>query len=82
MIKRIAILGSTGSIGKNALRVIESLGGDYEVAALSAHNNIKLLAEQVGKFRPGTVVLTNPKKVDEFKNRLHLKGGVKQLKRL
>jgi 1-deoxy-D-xylulose-5-phosphate reductoisomerase len=70
MIKRIAILGSTGSIGKNALRVIESLGSDYEVAALSAHNNIKLLAEQVEKFKPRTVVLTNPERIDEFKKLL------------
>jgi 1-deoxy-D-xylulose-5-phosphate reductoisomerase len=66
MAKRIAILGSTGSIGKNALRVIEMLGGDYKVAALTAHNNVKLLAEQVKKFKPKIVVITNPEKVDEL----------------
>ena len=67
MVKRIAILGSTGSIGKNALRVIEALGGDYKVVALSAHNNIELLAAQVRKFKPETVVLTNPAKIEGFK---------------
>ena len=62
MSKQIAILGSTGSIGTNALRVIDSLGADYEVAALSAHNNIELLAEQVKKYRPEVVAVTNPEK--------------------
>jgi len=66
MTKRIAILGSTGSIGTNALRVIEALGGDYEVAALTAHSNVKLLAEQVRKFKPKIAVVTNPNKVDEL----------------
>ncbi len=60
--KRIAILGSTGSIGKNALRVIDALGAGYEVFALSGHSNYKLLAEQVIKYRPGYVAITN----DEF----------------
>jgi len=66
MTKRIAILGSTGSIGTNALRVIEALGGDYEVAALTAHSNVKLLAEQVRKFKPKIAVVTNSDKVDEL----------------
>jgi 1-deoxy-D-xylulose-5-phosphate reductoisomerase len=67
MAKRIAILGSTGSIGRNALRVIEALGVEYEVAVLSAHNNVKLLSEQVRKFKPKTAVVTNPEKLGEFR---------------
>jgi len=67
MTKRIAILGSTGSIGTNALRVIDALGDDYEVAALTAHNNVKLLAEQVRKYKPKIAVVTNPEKIEEFK---------------
>ena len=59
MAKRIAILGSTGSIGRNALRVIESLGGEYEVAALSANTNVELLGEQVRRFRPKFAAITN-----------------------
>jgi len=50
--KRIAILGSTGSIGQSALRVISGLGAEYEVFALSAHRNVELLAEQAERFRP------------------------------
>jgi 1-deoxy-D-xylulose-5-phosphate reductoisomerase len=59
MAKRIAILGSTGSIGRNALRVIESLGVEYEVAALSANTNVELLGEQVRRFRPKFAAITN-----------------------
>jgi 1-deoxy-D-xylulose-5-phosphate reductoisomerase len=59
MVKQIAILGSTGSIGKNALRVIDALGPQYKVAALSAHSNIQLLAEQARRYKPGFVAVTN-----------------------
>ena len=58
MVKKIAILGSTGSIGKNALRVIDALGPDYRIVALSAHSNIELLAEQVRKYKPKVVAVT------------------------
>ncbi|MBC8481814.1 MAG: hypothetical protein H8D47_04030, partial [Planctomycetes bacterium] len=60
MSKRIAILGSTGSIGKNALRVIDALGSDYEVVALTAHNSVELLAEQVKRYKPSFAAITNP----------------------
>ena len=59
MIKKIAILGSTGSIGKNALRVIEALGPHYQICALSAHSNVELLAEQSKKYKPQFVAVTN-----------------------
>ncbi len=60
MVKKIAILGSTGSIGTNALRVIEALGPDYQIVALSAHSNIELLAQQAKKFKPKYIAVTNP----------------------
>ena len=50
--KRIAILGSTGSIGKSALRVIRDHPEDFCVAALSAYSNVKLFARQVRSFKP------------------------------
>lgn len=53
--KNIAILGSTGSIGKNALKVIDQLGEEYKVLALSANNNCALLLEQIKKYRPKIV---------------------------
>ncbi|MHC4527157.1 MAG: 1-deoxy-D-xylulose-5-phosphate reductoisomerase, partial [Planctomycetota bacterium] len=58
MAKRIAILGSTGSIGTNALRVIDALGPDYQVFALSAHQNVELLVEQARRYKPQVIATT------------------------
>jgi len=65
--KKIAILGSTGSIGRNALRVIEALGPQYQIMALSAHRNVRLLAEQARRHRPGFVAVTNTDWVEPFR---------------
>jgi len=51
----IAILGSTGSIGTTALRVLERQGSRFRVAALTAFNNAGLLEQQVAQFQPGFV---------------------------
>jgi len=59
MLKQIAILGSTGSVGRNALRVIDALGPQYQIIALSAHSNVLLLAEQARRYKPGFVAVTN-----------------------
>ncbi len=63
MAKRIAILGSTGSIGTSALKVIDSLnsqgGQQYEIVALSAHSKYELLAEQVKKYKPKFAAITD-----------------------
>lgn len=66
MSKKIAILGSTGSIGKNALRVIEALGSEYELVAITANTSVELLAEQVRKYRPKYVAIVK----DCLKDRL------------
>lgn len=58
MPQRLAILGSTGSIGCNALEVIESLGGGFRAVALSAHSRGEKLLEQVARHRPAAVALT------------------------
>ncbi len=52
MVKNIAILGSTGSIGRQALEVVDQFPEEYQVVALAAGNNITLLAEQAKKYRP------------------------------
>jgi 1-deoxy-D-xylulose-5-phosphate reductoisomerase len=57
--KGIAVLGSTGSIGRNALDVLSRLRSDFEVVALSAGSNVKLLAEQAKAFRPRVVFAEN-----------------------
>ena len=55
--KRIAILGSTGSIGRQCLDVVESLPGRFEVVALAAGANVRLVAEQVARHRPQVVAV-------------------------
>ena len=59
MPKRVAILGSTGSIGRNALRVIDALGPQYRVIALSACRSVDLLAEQAKRYRPKFVAIAD-----------------------
>jgi 1-deoxy-D-xylulose-5-phosphate reductoisomerase len=53
--KRIAILGSTGSIGRQSTQVIDSLPGEFRIVSLAAGQNISLVAEQVRKYRPQVV---------------------------
>ena len=59
MKKQIAILGSTGSIGTQALDVIEEHSDLYEVYCLTANNRVEQLAEQARKFKPAAVVIAN-----------------------
>lgn len=70
MNKKIAILGSTGSIGKNALRVIDGLGDEFEVFAVSGHGNYELLAEQVREYRPKVAAVTDEGNYGKFKELL------------
>ena len=57
--KRIAILGSTGSIGTQSLEVIEQNPDAFEVEVLTANNNVDLLIQQAKKFQPNVVVIAN-----------------------
>lgn len=59
MRKQICILGSTGSIGTQALDVIEQHSDRYEVYCLTANNRYEMLADQARKFRPAAVVIAN-----------------------
>ncbi len=68
--RQIAILGSTGSIGTQALQVIEEHSDLYEVYCLTANNRVKELAEQARKFQPAAVVIANEALYDELKSLL------------
>ena len=70
MKKQIAILGSTGSIGTQALQVIEEHPELYEAYVLTANNQVELLAEQAGKFMPAAVVIANENKYMQLKELL------------
>ena len=70
MKKQIAILGSTGSIGTQALDVIKEHSDLYEVYCLTANNKVKELAEQARQFNPAAVVIANEEKYGELKDLL------------
>jgi 1-deoxy-D-xylulose-5-phosphate reductoisomerase len=66
--KRVTILGSTGSIGLSALRVIDAFTGRFEVLGLSCHENLQLFSEQLGKYRPKFAAVSSENAVlsDEY----------------
>ncbi len=68
--KNVVILGSTGSIGKNALDVIRNLRHKYKVVGLSANSRWELLAKQVEEFKPKSVSLADGRWIKELKNKL------------
>src|SRR6478672_2974188 len=68
--KRIAVFGSTGSIGKQALEVIDAYPELFEVEILTAQNNDALLIQQALKFRPNAVVIGDEKKYNGVKSAL------------
>lgn len=70
MKKQIAILGSTGSIGTQALQVIEEHPDLYEVYAITANNRVDKLIEQARKFQPEAVVIANEDKYQQLKDAL------------
>ncbi len=65
--QQICILGSTGSIGTQALEVIEEHSDRFEAYCLTANNRIELLAEQARKFKPACVVVANEDKYEDLK---------------
>jgi len=74
MKKRLAILGSTGSIGTQALEVVDINPDLFSVEVLTANNNADLLISQALKFHPSTVVIANEEKYDEVYQALSKNG--------
>lgn len=68
--KKISILGSTGSIGTQTLEVVRASAGELKVQSLTAFSNIDLLEKQVREFKPVLAVLMEEKSAQELKNRL------------
>lgn len=68
--KQLALLGSTGSIGKNVLEVVRRYPGSYRIAAISAGSNTQLLAEQVREFEPDLVSIGDADRADELAHQL------------
>lgn len=75
--QQICILGSTGSIGTQALDVIEQHSDLYEVYCLTANNRVQELAEQARKFQPAAVVIANEARYEELKDMLSDEPDIK-----
>ncbi len=71
MKKKIAVLGSTGSIGTQTLQVVDSQKDFFEVEVLTANNNADLLIKQAIKYKPNSVVIANKEKYDYVLNALN-----------
>jgi 1-deoxy-D-xylulose-5-phosphate reductoisomerase len=72
--RKLAILGSTGSIGRQCLAVVESLPGRFGVVALAAGANLDELAEQIERHRPEIVSVGDAAKADDLAQNLRAKG--------
>ncbi len=68
--KAISILGSTGSIGRSCLKVVDTHRDKFHVVGLAAGDNIELLAEQISNFHPQIVSIASPAMVESLSNRL------------
>ena len=74
--KKVVLLGSTGSIGTSACKVVEDLPNDLELIGLAAGRNVNLLREQVAQFNPQMVSVTDPAAAKEFANEFNGKPNV------
>ncbi|MBU1163815.1 MAG: 1-deoxy-D-xylulose-5-phosphate reductoisomerase, partial [Proteobacteria bacterium] len=77
--KNLSILGSTGSIGRNTLKIVEMFRDRFEVKALAAANNVELLARQIKTFHPEIAVVFDENRALELKNVLPAGTGVEIL---
>jgi 1-deoxy-D-xylulose-5-phosphate reductoisomerase len=77
--KHLAILGSTGSIGRNVLRIVEQFPDEFSVVALTAARNIDLLGEQVKRFSPQVAVVLDEVLARRLRQQFVPKGNVEIL---
>jgi len=77
--KNLSILGSTGSIGRNTLKIVEMFRDRFEVKALAAANNVELLAGQIETFHPEIAVVFDENRALELKNILPAGSSVEIL---
>src|SRR5258707_179269 len=80
--KRIVILGSTGSIGTQALEIIRQYPEKFKVVGLTANRNVEKLQEQIAEFKPEAVCITDREKAEFFKTDIPLFKGEEGLKEM
>ena len=64
--KKMSIIGSTGSIGRNAFEVVDALG-DIKIVGISAKENVNLLSDQIHKYKPEIACIMDKNKYNELK---------------
>jgi 1-deoxy-D-xylulose-5-phosphate reductoisomerase len=64
--KRISVIGSTGSVGRNTLEVVDYLDGEFAVVGLGVNRSVRTLAEQVARYSPRVVAIADESVVEEF----------------
>ena len=69
MKKKIAILGSTGSIGKQTLEIIKNNKNNFDIILLSTNENVKEISKQVKVFKPKNLIISDSKKFNLFKKK-------------
>ncbi len=80
--KKLSILGSTGSIGKQTLEIVRQFPNEFKVVGLTANTNIELLKQQIEEFKPEAVAVANFAKADEFKAEIPVYKGLEGLKKI
>ena len=73
-VRELSILGSTGSVGRNTIAVLQADSSNYKVRAITANENVELLAEQALTLNPEFVVIGNKNKHSELKTLLSGSG--------
>jgi 1-deoxy-D-xylulose-5-phosphate reductoisomerase len=68
--KKVVLLGSTGSIGTSTIKVAEDLPGEFQLIGLAAGGNSKLLLEQTRKHKPAVISINDPAKAQDLRNSL------------
>ena len=71
---KIAILGSTGSIGKSTIKIIKDNPENFDVVLLTANNNYKELAKQANELKAKNLIINNPKILEKLKNKIKNKN--------
>ena len=74
--KNIAILGSTGSIGSQTMEVIDEFQENYAVTILSAHSNYEIILDQINKYEPEYVFITEKKCFEKLQHLRHHKTKI------
>ena len=73
MKKNISILGATGSVGLNTLKIIDAKKKDFKIILLSANKNYKLICKQIKKYKPKYYIINNYLYLNWLKKNLRIK---------